>query len=292
VSAVQQEPVLVERGGTGEEATLLLELKLLADVALVGLPNAGKSALLSWCSAAKPKVAPYPFTTTEPVLGVVETRGKSFVMMEVPGLIEGAHLGRGLGHEFLRHTERARVLVHVVDGTADDLRRSWDLVNQEMASFDPGLVRKPQIVAVNKVDIPEVGARLAAMGLVLAATGKPVVFVSAVTGEGVDALLAKTLELLDSVPPPHPPARTARPSPVVNPQHRDRTFNITREGDAYVVDAPAMDRLVPLADLRDRRAILQIWKELQRLGVVKALEEAGVRPGDTVRLGSAELEWY
>ena len=191
VSAVNQEPVLAEKGEAGEEVSLLLELKLLADVGLVGQPNAGKSSLLSQCTAATPKVAPYPFTTTEPVLGVVSTRERDFVMMEVPGLIEGAHQGTGLGHEFLRHAERARLLLHLVDGGTEDPLGDWMRVNEELETFSPSLREKQQFIVVNKVDIPEVRERERTLKIELLASGLPVFLVSAVTGEGVEFLLEK-----------------------------------------------------------------------------------------------------
>ena len=290
VSPTHQEPVLAEKGQDGDDVTLLLELKLLADVGLVGLPNAGKSTLLSTCSAAKPKIALYPFTTTDPVLGVVSSRGKSFVMMEVPGLIEGAHMGAGLGHEFLRHAERARVLLHLVDGLSSDVLGDWRLINRELERFDPSLGKKPQVAVVNKIDIPEVREQTIALRARLKREGVPVLFVSAATGEGVDALVGRILEMLDGLPKEE--LHFAQMESPTVPTRKDETFRVTRENGVFVVSAPRVERLVPLADLRDWRAMIQIWRELQRLGVVQALEAQGVQPGDTVRVGEVELEWY
>lgn len=292
VSSVQQEPMLAEKGERGEDASLQLELKLLADVGLIGQPNAGKSTLLSCCSAAKPKIAAYPFTTTSPQLGVVETRGSSFVMMEVPGLIEGAHTGAGLGHEFLRHAERARLLLHILDGTVEDPVAEWRRINLELENFNALLAKKPQIIVVNKLDIPEVKDRASTSKKELEALGAPVHFISAATGEGVDALLGKTLEMLKTVPKdalmfPQEPA-----GPTVGTQVAEAPFKISKQRDTYVVEAPRVERLLYQADLRDWRVMVQIWKELDRLGVVKALEEWGVQTGDTVRVGTVELEWY
>ena len=290
VSAVQQEPVLAEKGEEGEGVTLLLELKLLADVGLIGLPNAGKSTLLSMCSAARPRIAPYPFTTTDPVLGVVANRDKSFVMMEVPGLIEGAHKGAGLGHEFLRHVERARLLLHLLDVQSDDPVGDWRRINQELISFNLSLGEKPQFIVVNKVDIPEVQERVAALRGDLESLGLPLFFISAATGEGVGTLLGKTLETLDSLPQADMEVgRRAIPS--IAPRVKE-TFRVSHENGVYVVHAPRVERLVPRANLRDRRVMLQIWQELERLGVAKALEEKGVQVGDTVRLGEMDLEWF
>ena len=290
VSAVHQEPVLAEKGENGEASTLLLELKLLADVGLIGQPNAGKSTLLSQCSAARPRIAPYPFTTTDPVLGVVATRDKSFVMMEVPGLIEGAHRGAGLGHEFLRHAERARLLIHILDGLSDDPLGDWRLINRELLSFDISLGTKPQFIVVNKLDIPEVRERVPTLKAKLESQGVPMFLLSAATGEGVDALLSKTLEVLDSLPKEDLKVSQSR-LPTSSPE-KDEPFKVTRENGVYVVYAPRVERLVPLANLRDWRAMVQLWRELERLGVVKALEEIGVEPTDTVRLGDVELEWF
>ena len=292
VSSVQQEPMLAEKGERGEDASLQLELKLLADVGLIGQPNAGKSTLLSCCSAAKPKIAAYPFTTTSPQLGVVETRGSSFVMMEVPGLIEGAHTGAGLGHEFLRHAERARLLLHILDGTVEDPVAEWRRINLELENFNALLGKKPQIIVVNKLDIPEVKDRASTSKKELEALGAPVHFISAATGEGVDALLGKTLEMLKTVPKdalmfPQEPA-----GPTLGTQVAEAPFKISKQRDTYVVEAPRVERLLYQADLRDWRVMVQIWKELDRLGVVKALEEWGVQTGDTVRVGTVELEWY
>ena len=290
VSSTQQEPVLAEKGSEGEEAILILELKLLADVGLVGVPNGGKSTMLSRCSAAKPKIAPYPFTTTDPVLGVVASRDRSFVMMEVPGLIEGAHEGAGLGHEFLRHAERSRLFLHIIDGMAEDPVADWEQINHELVSFNPTLSEKSQFIVVNKVDIPEVRERAPTLKEELSARGLPLFFVSAATGEGVEELLGKVLETLDVMPKEDPMPAPERPSMAVNAD--EEPFRVTFSKGVYTIHAPRVERLVPLADLRDWKAMIQIWKELERLGVVKVLEEKGVKPGDTVRLGKVELEWF
>ena len=290
VSSVQQEPLLAERGEEGEEATFGLELKLLADVGLIGQPNAGKSTLLSHCSAAKPKVAPYPFTTTEPVLGVVESRNKSFVMMEVPGLIEGAHKGVGLGHEFLRHAERSRLLLCILDGLSDDPLGDWRRLNIELSSFDAYLGKKRQFIVVNKIDLPDVRDRVPGLKVELESESVPVFFVSAATGEGVDALLGKSVEALDGLPEEEMEVSREH-LPTIRPMEA-APFSVTRDHGVYIVDAPRIERLMSLADLRDSRVMVQIWKEMDQLGLVKALEAQGVQLGDTVRLGHVELEWF
>ena len=289
VSSVHQQPVLAEKGERGEEVTLLLELKLLADVGLIGLPNVGKSTLMSSCSAAKPKIAPYPFTTTDPVLGVVATRNNSFVIMEVPGLIEGAHRGAGLGHEFLRHAERCRLFLHILDGLSSDPVGDLHMLNKELSSFDPSLTNKVQIIVVNKVDVAEVRERAPTLRVQLEGEAVPVFFVSAATGEGVQGLMGSTLERLGNLPKKAIEAgQKELPRILVR---REQTFRVSRENGVYVVYAAKLERLVPMDNFRDWRAIAQLWREMQRLGVAKALEEEGVQPGDTVRLGGIELEW-
>ena len=290
VSSVNQEPVLAEKGGKAEEAALDLELKLLADVGIIGRPNAGKSTLLSRCSAAKPKIANYPFTTIDPVLGVVVRGSKDFVMMEIPGLIEGAHQGAGLGDQFLRHAERVRLLIHLLDGLSEDPIQELKAINEEMNSFSPSLAQKPQLIVVNKNDVTEVKEREKSLTSRLKKLGLPVLLISAVTGEGVDSLLAKTMEALDNLPKEQKSSKKAvihKPTP-----KGGKAFTISLENGVYVVHSSKVERLIPSANMQDWRARIQIWKEMDRLGVVLALEDRGIQQGDTVRLGEVELEWF
>ncbi len=303
VSATNQEPVLYERGERGEYVVLFLELKLVADVGLIACPNAGKSTLISRCSAAEPRVAGYPFTTVEPVLGVVRSRGYTFVMMEVPGLVEGAHKGVGLGHQFLRHAERVRVYVHLVDGMSEDPVGDFEMVTAELRRFSPAMVEKPLLVALNKIDVTEVRENRDAVvaGLekatrALPVTGPqgnpvPVVSISAATGEGVEALLGKVVEVLDTAPREglapvgihEPVGRASRPSA------REVVY---KEAGVYVVESEPLERLAALADTRDRRVILQLWQEMRRRGLALQLMEAGIEFGDTIRIGRVEVEWF
>ena len=287
-SATLQDPVLAERGEDGEEAVLLLELKLLADVGIIGRPNAGKSTLLSRCSAAKPKIASYPFTTTEPVLGVVASRHESFVMMEIPGLIEGAHTGAGLGHEFLRHVERARVLLHLLDGLSEDLVGDWMSINSELASFSPSLVSKRQVIVVNKVDLAEVRDRVPTLTGKFGSEAGPVSLVSAATGEGVDAILGRILEEIHRLPREDPDVVSRM---IPSPPPTAATFSVTANDGIYIVTASRLERLIALANLEDSRAMVQLWGEMERMGIAKALEQGGIKPGDTVCVGGMELEW-
>jgi GTP-binding protein len=193
-------PRIVEPGGPGQERRLELELRLIADVGLAGFPNAGKSTLLRSVSAARPKVADYPFTTTEPHLGVVALPdGRSFVVADIPGLIEGAHQGAGLGHDFLRHISRTRVLIHLIDlSTLDrDPFTDFEIVNHELWQYDPALQERPMLVALNKIDVPEARAKVHDVSAAVAAKGYRVFAISAATGEGVDALMKAAAQALD-----------------------------------------------------------------------------------------------
>ena len=300
VSPVNQEPVLAQKGEKGERIVLFLELKLLADVGLIARPNAGKSTLLSRCSAAKPKVAEYPFTTLEPVLGVVDRRGKDFVMMEVPGLLEGAHKGIGLGHEFLRHAERTRVYVYLIDGLSEDPLDDLMMLKNELLQFNPVLADKQLLIAVNKIDVTEVRERRSELEEALCAAeatrvdpgqSAPVAFISAATGEGVDALLGRVVEMLD--------AQAAQPPPAVEEEPRAEPFRrprpvetvYTKDG-VYVVVSDYLERLAARADTRDQRVILQLWREMIRRGLARQLTDAGIEAGDTIRIGMVEVEWF
>jgi GTP-binding protein len=214
-TSTNQAPQIAEEGGEGEENSIILELKLIADVGLIGYPNVGKSTLLAAVSAAKPKIASYPFTTREPVLGMVEVGRKSFVLAEIPGLIAGAHLGKGLGHDFLRHIERTHVLIHLIDGSSPSPAEDMVGVNTELSLFDSSLARKPQLVAVNKIDLPQVKARLDEIRDSLAAAGTKALFVSAASGQGIPELMAEAISLLQSAPKPEAGKRKKvfRPQP-------------------------------------------------------------------------------
>ena len=312
-TSTNQEPLLSQKGELGEYVVLLLELKLLADVGLLAKPNAGKSTLISHCSAAQPRIASYPFTTVEPVLGVVASRNKSFVMMEIPGLIEGAHDGVGLGDQFLRHAERARIYIHILDGLSEDPIADYHMVNEELRQFNPALAEKPQVIAVNKLDVTEVRARQGELEQeVLAAveSGKPttepaawetkpspIFFISAATGEGIDALLGHVIELLDkTIVMESQIAAEAEAEPAGLEFRRSRrttrpnTFH--KDEGVYVIESEQLERLTALADTRDYRVVLQIWREMTRLGLARRLEEAGIEAGDTIRIGKAEMEWF
>jgi GTP-binding protein len=307
VSATNQEPVLAQRGESGERVVLFLELKLLADVGIVGCPNAGKSTLISRCSAARPRVADYPFTTVEPVLGVVGGHGAEFVMMEVPGLLEGAHRGVGLGYQFLRHAERARLYIHLLDGLAEDPVADLDMLDRELEQFNPTLAMKPRVVVVNKMDVTEVKERRDAILDSIQkraeasadgpTAGDAVYFISAVTGEGVEEMLWRVVELLRTLPKDDAATEWEEPTKALPRRRRSKSRTWTRsrvtvEDRVFVVHSEELERLVSLADTRDRRVLLQLWNEMERCGVAAQLVEAGIVAGDIIRLGRSEVAWF
>jgi GTP-binding protein len=295
--------MLFERGEKGEYLVLFLELKLVADVGLIACPNAGKSTLISRCTAAEPRVAGYPFTTVEPVLGVVSNRGVDFVMMEIPGLLEGAHKGVGLGHQFLRHAERVRVYVHLVDGLSDDPVGDFEMVSAELRRFNPSMIEKPLIVVLNKLDVTEVRenrgevvAGLMEATRALPVTGPngeqvPVVSISAATGEGVEVLLGKVVEVLSTVPRTGP-APVGMREPIRRASRPITRETVYKEAGVYVVESEHLERLAALADTRDRRVILQLWREMRRRGLARQLADAGIEAGDTIRIGKVEVAWF
>lgn len=288
-SSTNQAPKIAQKGEKGEELVLRLEMRLIADVGIVGYPNAGKSTLLAAASAARPKVASYPFTTLEPVLGVVEIGLESFVMAEIPGLIEGAHAGRGLGTEFLRHAMRTRLLLHLVDGSSAAPLDDMECVNREIALFDPSLARKPQVVAVNKIDLPEVQERLDGLKSELNEACVRAYFISAATGKGVPVLMSAVHKALKAAAPEKPPAPA--PLKVFRPTPAGARLSVSRAGDEFVVSAPGLERLTGGPNTTRDELLWQLKYRLKRLGLDRALEKAGARPGDKVRLGDMAWEW-
>ena len=289
-SSTNQAPELAQKGESGEENSIILEMRLIADVGIVGYPNVGKSTLLAAASAAKPKIASYPFTTREPILGVVEVSQRSFVLAEIPGLIDGAHLGRGLGHDFLRHIVRTKILIHLVDGSSASPVENMIQVNAELSLFDSALAQKPQLIVVNKIDLPQVQARLAEIKDAFSSAGTTPLFVSAATGEGVAGLMAETMEVLQSVTV-EGGAREKTPVKVFRPQPKDIGSRVYKEGDTFVVVAPELERIVAGTDVTSPGMHWQLKRQLARLGVSRALERAGIKPGDRVRCGDLEWDW-
>lgn len=287
-TSTNQAPRIAQRGEAGEEVTLILDLKLIADVGIIGYPSVGKSTLLASASAARPKIADYPFTTQEPILGVVDVGNRSFVLAEIPGLIEGAHRGLGLGHDFLRHAERTKVLIHLLDGTSKSPLSDMKSVNQELALFNPILSEKAQIVAVNKIDLAEVESRIPALKRELGSLEAPLFFISAATRRGVPQLMAKALEMLGSLSVQAPRQEALA---LFRPQPKDERITVTKEGDIFVVSAPRVERLIARMDIKNPEARSYVKRQFTKMGVSAALKRAGAKPGDVVRFGKIELEW-
>jgi GTP-binding protein len=287
-SSTRQAPRLAERGAPGEGRWLQLELKLLADVGLIGMPNAGKSTLLAAVSAARPKIADYPFTTLQPNLGVVTVNDEyDFVLADLPGLIEGAHAGAGLGHQFLRHVERTRLLIHLLDGAAEDPLRHFDQINQELRLFNPILADRPQIVVLNKMDLPDARDRWPQVKAAVQSRGLPVSAISAVTGEGVWQVMAQAGQMLSSLPEPEP---LADEIPVFRLEETPE-FTLEREGDGWRVRGECIERLAAQTMWQYHDAVQRAQRVMEAMGVLDALRQAGVQPGDTVHIGDVELEW-
>ena len=294
-SSTSQYPVIAQAGEEGLKTSLRLELKLIADVGIIGVPNAGKSSLITYLTAARPKIANYPFTTIDPVLGIVEHRDKDFVMVDIPGLIEGAHEGIGLGHEFLRHIERTRVLIHLVDGTSENPSEDFHKINKELALFNEALIGKPQILAINKVDLDEVSVLAEDIRDSMGEDAWKFHIISAVSGEGVGSMMDEVVQVLSDQPSVIPPNLSVdlqeTDIPVIRPEPRRRGVSIYQEDGVYVVQAPGVERIAQRIDYEDWLARMQFYKHMQKTGVVKALEDAGISEGDTVRIGDIEWEW-
>jgi GTP-binding protein len=290
-SPQNQAPRTGEKGAPAQNRNLRLELKLIADIGIVGVPNAGKSSLLAAVTNANPKIADYPFTTLEPNLGVAELDiNTSLVLADIPGLIEGAHHGVGLGDTFLRHIQRTRVLIHLLDGLSTDPLADYSQINAELALYDPDLAKKPVVVALNKIDLPEVQQRWPEIEKVLAEKGvsSPMV-VSAMARTNLDQLLRRCQELLQYAPEPE----VVRTLPVYRAEEDPRDFRITRtpEGD-YKVTGTAIERAAAMTYWEFEGSVRRFQKLIEKLGVEDRLREMGIQNGDTVLIGDEyELEW-
>ncbi len=283
-------PRVAENGELGEERWLELELKLVADVGIIGVPNAGKSTLLSVVSAARPKIADYPFTTVEPSLGVAEVGHRQMTLVDIPGLLEGAHEGVGLGLDFLRHIERTRVLIHLVSGQSPDPIGDFDAINQELTLFNPALADKPQLAVLNKMDLPEAQAAWPAFEQEIARRGLPVINISAVTGENVEALLYRVQEMLDAAPASE--AEPLEELPEIAPEPDEKEFHIYLESEGvWRVEGVAIERIAQMTNWDYYEAAMRFQRILRAMGITEALKAAGVAEGDTVAIGPLELVW-
>jgi len=297
-TATRQAPRMAEKGEPGEERWIRLEMKLIADVGLVGLPNAGKSTLLAASSSARPKIADYPFTTITPMLGVVEIGGPggdTFVMADIPGLIEGAAEGVGLGHEFLRHIERTRLLIHVLDGSGGlegrDPLEDFRTINEELAAYAPELAERPQIVAINKIDLPETQANLPRLTEALTKQGYEVFPISAATTEGVPALLARVLERLRELPAPLEVAPQERRIYTLEEKQDDWWEAERLSRHHFAVRGPKIERITRMTDFGNEEAAERYQRVLEASGISAKLEELGIQPGDVVHVADIELIW-
>jgi GTP-binding protein len=288
-SAIHRAPDFAEKGEPGEERWIVLELKLLADVGLIGFPNAGKSTLLSRMTAATPKIADYPFTTLSPNLGVVDPgfgKGSSFVLADIPGLIEGAHEGLGLGHEFLRHVERTRLLVHVLDmsGMERDPMEGFDAINRELVKYSEKLLKKPQLVAANKMDLPKAQENYEKIKPILEKAGYDIIPVSGVTGQGTPQLLQHIGEMLSKIPKTDTVEHIKQYSFV-----EEEPFKIDKGGQVFYITGRAVERLVAMTDLENESAVKRLQRTFKRMGIDDALKDQGIKPGDTVKIGDSEF---
>jgi len=285
-----QVPRTAERGEPAEEKRVRLELKLIADIGLIGIPNAGKSTLLSVLTNAKPKIASYPFTTLEPNLGVAEIDvDTTVVLADIPGLIEGASQGLGLGHDFLRHIQRTRVLIHILDGMAEDPFADYSQINSELALFDPNLGKKPQVVVLNKIDQPDVQEKLADLQKKFKKKKVELFTISALARTNTRDLLIKAYQLLQQTPEME---LIELPMPVYKPKEDPREFVITKEGHGeWRITGAAIERSAAMTHWEHDGSIRRFQKIMTTLGVDVALREAGVEEGDTVFIGEFELEW-
>ncbi len=285
-SSTNQAPRIAEKGEPGEERWLKLELKLIADIGIIGVPNAGKSTLLATVTRAKPKIADYPFTTLDPNLGVAVVDYQDVVLADIPGLIEGAHKGVGLGDAFLRHIERTRVLIHLLNGLSPDPLGDLEAINQELELFNPALANKPQVIGFNKMDIPDVQTRWPEIREELARKGIEAIPVSAATGEHLETLLRKAVVILNELPPPE----RKKATPHIQPVDED-AFEIEKTPAGWVITGKRIERAAAMTNWDYYEAALRFHRIMEAMGIAEALERAGVQNGDTVIIGDVVLEW-
>ena len=293
-TATLQTPRFAEKGEPTEEIPLKLELKLLADVGLVGYPSVGKSTLISKISAAKPKIADYPFTTLVPNLGVVQVDDKSFVVADMPGLIEGAHEGAGLGHQFLRHIERTRLLVHMIDVSgysARDPEQDFDVINEEIKEHSEKLASLSQIVALNKADMPESREIIDKIKPELESRGLEVFEISALTGLGLQPLLYRIADKLDELPreEDQPVERVVR----FTAEREESEWDVKKTGaHEFAIEGRAVEVLVMRTDISNEYALRRMHRQLDKMGVIKRLRELGAEHHDTVKIRDMEFDFH
>lgn len=294
-TATRQAPMFAESGQQGEEKSVVLELKLIADVGLVGFPNVGKSTLLSVTTSAKPKIANYHFTTLTPNLGVVEVNNTSFVLADIPGLIEGAHEGVGLGHEFLRHVERTKLLIHVIDVSGIEGRdplTDFEQINEELVKYNPVLAKREQVVACNKMDLPEGQEKYKEVEEILKEKGYKVFPISAATNKGLSDLMSYVALRLSEI----------EKIPLVKEeednveydygQERRTNINIEKQNNQYIISGSSIDRLLASTNFDDPDSLKYFQRSLRKWGIIDELKKLGIGDGDLVKMNDFEFEYY
>jgi GTP-binding protein len=295
-TSTRQAPSFAEKGYRGQQRDIVLELKLLADVGLVGFPNVGKSTILSIATGAKPKIANYHFTTLEPNLGVMELGGgRSMVLADIPGLIEGAHKGAGLGHDFLRHIERTRLLIHVLDASGSEGRdpvEDFRKINRELEGYSKQLAQRPQIVAANKMDLPQARENIHKIRMALESSGYEVFEISAASNTGIDRLMQRAYELADSL-------RQQEQQDIEQTDEiryyrfkKEVPYRITREGNGFVIEGEWIERFIEGININQDESLKYFQKTIRKRGIIDELKKMGIDDGDTVRIGDIEFEYF
>ncbi len=291
-TATRQAPRFAQDGEKGIEKELILELKLIADVGLVGFPNVGKSTILSMVTAATPKIADYHFTTLEPSLGVVNTKAGSFVMADIPGIIEGASEGVGLGIQFLRHIERTRLLLHVIDVSGSEGRNPVDdfyKINEELKKYSEKLATRKQIIVANKADIMQSDENYEALKKIATEKGFEIFKISAATKQGIDDLMEHVTEVIKTLPKEELVEAKDR---VVYELKDEAGFSVIKDGEDFIVEGPVIDRILGRVNMADNESMYYFQKCLRENGIEDELRKQGVKPGDTVKFGNWDFEWY
>ena len=284
-------PHYAENGEPGEKIKIKIELKLMADVGLVGMPSVGKSTFISKISASKPKIADYPFTTLKPNLGVVKTSdNRSFVVADLPGLIEGASLGHGLGDKFLKHTQRTRVIAHIIDmsGYTNDPYKDYITINKELENFDESLIKKPQIIIANKMDMPSSKENLEKFK---EKTKKEVYEMSAINGEGIDKIILKLADMLDEIPKENLYQDEKFESHVIYKFKEEKPYQITKEKDTWIISGKEIEKLIIMSRLDTDESIIRFSNKLRKMGIDDELRNLGAKDGDPIKIMNYEFEF-
>lgn len=292
VSSRRQAPKVAEKGEPGETYQTTLELKMIAEIGLVGLPNAGKSTLLSRISNAKPEIADYPFTTLRPNLGVADLgKNRALLVADIPGLIEGASEGKGLGDEFLRHVERTRVLIHLIDGYSEDLEKSYQIIKKELGAYKIDLRSKPEIVVINKIDGLDEDIVNDSLSKLRRAVGSKtsILAISAVSGQGVQELLSQAAKLADKEAKKEAPELDAVEIPTIRLDNTDPAWTIVKRAGVFVVEGVNIERFAKRTDFDNQPGIDRLREIMRKMGIMHDLERRKVNPGDIIQFGEVSI---